>query len=223
MTTTSHDPRPRHARRLAVFLVLALATALAAHARHRAEPPPPLQAGGVPAHPRIEVAFVLDSTGSMAGLIEGAKRKIWSIVQELAAGQPQPEIRMGLVAYRDRGDAWVTRRFDLTPDLDAFTDPGYALADACAAFADPGDARSDHTPTASAADGDPAAGLRSESEYRWPHRQQDRPAHPKYRRYAHNAFKGDDRLAVEQRRAASSRDGWIDDLDRTGKYDPDHD
>ena len=31
------------------------------------------------ARPTVEVAFVLDTTGSMGGLIEGAKRKIWSI------------------------------------------------------------------------------------------------------------------------------------------------
>ena len=28
---------------------------------------------------RIDVVFVLDTTGSMSGLIEGAKAKIWSI------------------------------------------------------------------------------------------------------------------------------------------------
>ena len=32
-------------------------------------------------HDVVEVAFVLDTTGSMANLIEGAKRKIWSIAQ----------------------------------------------------------------------------------------------------------------------------------------------
>jgi hypothetical protein len=63
--------------------------------------------------------FVLDTTGSMTGLIEGAKQKIWTLASEMAAAQNEPEIRMGLVAYRDRGDAYVTRRFDLSPDLDA--------------------------------------------------------------------------------------------------------
>ena len=33
--------------------------------------------------PRIEVCFVLDTTGSMGGLIEGAKQKIWSIANEM--------------------------------------------------------------------------------------------------------------------------------------------
>jgi len=71
-----------------------------------------------PSRPAVEVVFVLDTTGSMGGLIEGAKQKIWSIANEIAKGKPSPIIRMGLVAYRDRGDAYVTRVFDLTTNLD---------------------------------------------------------------------------------------------------------
>jgi hypothetical protein len=68
--------------------------------------------------PRIEAVFVLDTTGSMSGLIEGAKRKIWSIANEMASADPTPEIHIGLIGYRDRGDSYVTRRLDLTRDLD---------------------------------------------------------------------------------------------------------
>ena len=71
------------------------------------------------ARPRVEVAFVLDTTGSMSGLIEGAKSKIWSIANRIASGEPAPELRFGLVAYRDRGDVFITRKFALTDDLDA--------------------------------------------------------------------------------------------------------
>jgi Mg-chelatase subunit ChlD len=71
------------------------------------------------AKPRIEVCFVLDTTGSMSGLIEGAKQKIWSIANEMARAKPTPEIRVGLVGYRDRGDEYVLRSYDLTNDLDA--------------------------------------------------------------------------------------------------------
>ena len=40
--------------------------------------------------PHIEVCFVLDTTGSMGGLIEGAKQKIWSIANEMiSAHQPR--------------------------------------------------------------------------------------------------------------------------------------
>ncbi|MHC4777177.1 MAG: vWA domain-containing protein [Planctomycetota bacterium] len=68
--------------------------------------------------PRIEVVFVLDTTGSMSGLIEGAKRKIWSIANAIATGMPSPLLRMGLVVYRDKGDAYITKVTPLTDDLD---------------------------------------------------------------------------------------------------------
>ncbi len=69
------------------------------------------------ARPIVEVAFVLDTTGSMGGLIEGAKRKIWSIATSIIDANPDAEIRMGLVAYRDIGDDYVTKKFDLTSDI----------------------------------------------------------------------------------------------------------
>ena len=69
------------------------------------------------AKPVVEVAFVLDTTGSMASLIEGAKRKIWSIATTIIDENPGAEIRMGLVAYRDIGDEYVTRRVELTTDI----------------------------------------------------------------------------------------------------------
>src|SRR5947207_7384710 len=69
--------------------------------------------------PRIEVCFVLDTTGSMTGLIEGAKQKIWSIANEITSAKPTPDIRIGLIGYRDRGDEYVTKAFDLTNDIDA--------------------------------------------------------------------------------------------------------
>jgi von Willebrand factor type A domain len=67
--------------------------------------------------PVVEVAFVLDTTGSMAGLIEGAKKKIWSIATSIADDNPDAELRMAIVAYRDIGDDYVTRTFELTDDI----------------------------------------------------------------------------------------------------------
>lgn len=74
--------------------------------------PPAIQAA------RIEAVFVLDTTGSMSGMIDAAKEKIWSIASSMAQADPAPELRIGLVAYRDRGDAYVTRVVDLSADLD---------------------------------------------------------------------------------------------------------
>ncbi|MDX1561513.1 MAG: VWA domain-containing protein [Gammaproteobacteria bacterium] len=71
-----------------------------------------------PAAQKIEAVFVLDTTSSMTGLIETAKEKIWSIATTLAQAEQTPAIEIGLVAYRDRGDAYVTQVIDLSTDLD---------------------------------------------------------------------------------------------------------
>ncbi len=67
----------------------------------------------------VEVAFVLDTTGSMSGLIEGAKQKIWSIANEIidVEGSGQTNVSFALIGYRDRGDAYVTKSFDMTDDI----------------------------------------------------------------------------------------------------------
>src|SRR5262249_20100419 len=71
------------------------------------------------ARPRVEVVFCLDTTGSMSGLIDGAKQKIWSLCNQIVGGKPTPQLKVGVVAYRDRGDEYVTKVFDLNDNLDA--------------------------------------------------------------------------------------------------------
>jgi len=66
----------------------------------------------------LEMVFVLDTTGSMGGLLEGAKQRIWGIVNEVMQSAAHPSVRVGLVAYRDRRDAYVTKVLPLTTDLD---------------------------------------------------------------------------------------------------------
>lgn len=65
----------------------------------------------------IEVAFVLDTTGSMASLIAGAKQKIWSIANTIVDINPKANIRMALVAYRDRGDDYVIKMHKMSDDI----------------------------------------------------------------------------------------------------------
>jgi len=69
--------------------------------------------------PVIDVVFALDTTGSMSGLIHTAKEKIWSIATTMTSSQQTPNIRIGLVGFRDRGDEYVTRVIDLSEDLDS--------------------------------------------------------------------------------------------------------
>jgi hypothetical protein len=82
------------------------------------EPAPAPIAKAPVARPQVELVFALDTTSSMSGLIEGAKQKIWSLASFVAQGQPTPDLRVGLIGYRDIGDAYVTKVFDLDADLD---------------------------------------------------------------------------------------------------------
>ncbi len=80
---------------------------------------PPIQQHLTSGKPIVDVVFVLDTTGSMGDLIQTAKEKIWSIATTMASAQQTPDIRIGLVAYRDRNDAYETRIVDLSDDLDS--------------------------------------------------------------------------------------------------------
>ena len=94
----------RHALSLGLLLLAAAPTL--------AQTPPPA------ARPRLEMVFVLDTTGSMGGLLDGAKQKIWSIVNDVLRSPSHPTVRVGLVGYRDHGDEYVTKITPLTADLD---------------------------------------------------------------------------------------------------------
>ena len=67
--------------------------------------------------PRIDVAFALDTTGSMGDEIDVVKEKIVEIARNISAGQPRPDVRFGIVAYRDRGDIYVTKAFPFSREI----------------------------------------------------------------------------------------------------------
>jgi von Willebrand factor type A domain len=70
----------------------------------------------------IDVAILLDTSNSMDGLIESAKSKLWTIVNDLAKIEPTPTLRVALYQYGndalDRGNGWVRRELELSNDLD---------------------------------------------------------------------------------------------------------
>ena len=68
--------------------------------------------------PRLDVVFLLDATGSMGDEIDAVKEKIQEMIAQIAVGDPAPDVRFGIVAYRDRGDEYVTAVYDLTRDID---------------------------------------------------------------------------------------------------------
>lgn len=99
------------ARTLTIAAITAALVSTAAAKKDKKKPEP--------ARPQVEVCFVLDTTGSMSGLIAGAKQKIWSIANDLTNADPSPDLKIGLVGYRDRSDDYITKKFALTDDLDA--------------------------------------------------------------------------------------------------------
>ena len=79
----------------------------------------------------IDVAICLDVSGSMGGLIQSAKNKLWDIVNELAKAKPTPNLRVALYSYGhttyDAKAGWVKKDLDLTHDLDLLYQKLFAL------------------------------------------------------------------------------------------------
>ena len=73
----------------------------------------------LPARRTIDLAFVLDTTGSMGEEIEAVKSTIRTVAARL--GADQTDVRIGLVEYKDRSDAQVTRSYPFSSDLAAFS------------------------------------------------------------------------------------------------------
>lgn len=69
----------------------------------------------------VDLVFLLDATGSMADEIDHIKQTIGSIAQRIEQMPGSSAPRFGLVAYRDRGDDYVTRQWDFTSDIAQFS------------------------------------------------------------------------------------------------------
>jgi Mg-chelatase subunit ChlD len=82
-------------------------------------PLPPAEPKRAPPSPRrgavtigdLDVVFVMDATGSMKDEIADIQRSLLSIIRVL--GRLAPSLRMGFVAFRDRGDDFLTLAFPL--------------------------------------------------------------------------------------------------------------
>ncbi len=81
--------------------------------------------------PIVELAICLDISGSMDGLIDSAKARLWSIVNDLATAKPVPELRVALLTFGcdayDPMTGWVVVDSGLTEDLDLISQKLFAL------------------------------------------------------------------------------------------------
>ncbi|MHC4903926.1 MAG: vWA domain-containing protein, partial [Planctomycetota bacterium] len=79
----------------------------------------------------VDLAICLDTSGSMSGLINAARQKLWAIVNELALAEPTPKLRVALLTFGNDGhdpeDGWVRIDSGLTDDLDVISQKLFAL------------------------------------------------------------------------------------------------
>ncbi len=116
-------------------LTLALVAALSALSAQDAPRPGVLeevpQPQPQPQTRAVDLAICLDTSGSMSGLIESAKQKLWAIVNDLALAEPEPLLRVALLTYGNDGhpaeDGWVRVDIPLTTDLDIISQRLFAL------------------------------------------------------------------------------------------------
>jgi Mg-chelatase subunit ChlD len=80
----------------------------------------------LPARRTIDVAFVLDTTGSMSEEIAAVQSTIRKVASSLARGNLA--VRIGLVAFKDRGDDYVTKVYPMTRRRSSKPSPTFARA-----------------------------------------------------------------------------------------------
>lgn len=84
--------------------------------------------------PRVQLAILLDTSGSMNGLIAQAKQQLWQIVNEFIAAKQDgkaPRVEVALYQYGNTTSSekkgWVEQLEPLTQDLDALSEKLFAL------------------------------------------------------------------------------------------------
>jgi hypothetical protein len=84
--------------------------------------------------PLVQIAILLDTSGSMEGLIEQAKSQLWKIVNEFAKAKQSgvtPEVQVALYEYGKSSlsarSGWIRQIQPLTTDLDKISEELFAL------------------------------------------------------------------------------------------------
>ena len=81
--------------------------------------------------PAIDVVIVMDVNGSMSGLIDSAKQRLWDVVNTFGRAQPQPKLRVAIVSYGAPHygieSGYVRIAQPLTTDLDSVNETLFAF------------------------------------------------------------------------------------------------
>lgn len=63
---------------------------------------------------KLDLAFVVDATGSMGDEISYLQSELLDVLRKVETNLENSEIRYGSVFYRDKGDEYITRKFDFS-------------------------------------------------------------------------------------------------------------
>jgi hypothetical protein len=77
-----------------------------------------VRSGAVPVR-KFDLLLAIDTTGSMGDEINYLKSELRTILIDLRRSHPGLDIRLGLVAYKDEGDVYVTRTYPFASSLDS--------------------------------------------------------------------------------------------------------
>lgn len=79
----------------------------------------------------IDLVLCLDTSNSMDGLIDSAKRKLWDVVNDMGRAKPTPFLRVALYSYGNDtyspSNGWVRQEVGLTTDLDKVSEKLFGL------------------------------------------------------------------------------------------------
>lgn len=99
-----------------------------------AKEPPTKPAAKETKKPLVQIAILLDTSGSMEGLIEQAKSQLWRIVNEFAKAKQDgvtPEVQVALYEYGksslSKQGGWIRQIQPLSTDLDKISEELFAL------------------------------------------------------------------------------------------------
>jgi uncharacterized protein YegL len=70
---------------------------------------------------KVDVLFLLDTTGSMGDEIDQLKGTIRTVADRLTSLPSNPDLRLAMTKYRDIGDAYLTNTTDFTSDINEFS------------------------------------------------------------------------------------------------------
>src|SRR5688572_6682332 len=113
------------------ILVASLALLVGSLSTRAAAPAPPAKAEEAPV---VQIAILLDTSGSMQGLIEQAKGQLWKIVNEFISAKQngrRPNLEVALYEYGksslSAASGWIRQIVPLTNDLDRISEELFKL------------------------------------------------------------------------------------------------